>query len=148
MKTKARVLVSTKILAVALTATAGCAPPVGASSASSGPEHSELATVLVPPAPLVASAPPISEAAPQEAARPPADNPTLKALRDELAGVGRDGAMARAAHFRPLCDEGGYPLVGNAAARKGPSYAPSQFCAEVRGGARAGSSAAVTANED
>lgn len=53
------------------------------------------------------------------------------ALRDELADESRDSAMARIAHYRPLCDEDGYPLVGNLA-RKSPTYGPSELCAAVR----------------
>jgi hypothetical protein len=36
-------------------------------------------------------------------------------------------------HFRPLCDEAGYPLVGNMYRKTSePQYQPSAFCAKVR----------------
>jgi hypothetical protein len=120
MKTKYRALATTKILAVALGATAGCAPAVDAPAATSEPERGEVVTVVVPVQ---------SSAAPQ--ARPsPEDDPALLALSNELEQVGRDDAMKRIDHFRPLCDKDGYPLVGNLA-RKGPIYGPTAFCAEV-----------------
>lgn len=57
----------------------------------------------------------------------------LLALRDELQKEGREKALARTAHYRPLCDKDGYPLVGNVF-RKTPErqYQPSELCAEVR----------------
>jgi hypothetical protein len=71
-----------------------------------------------------------SSAAPQ--ARPsPEDDPALLALSNELEQAGRDAAMKRIDHFRPLCDKDGYPLVGNLA-RKGPTYGPLAFCGELR----------------
>ncbi len=158
MKTKTRVLVTTKLLAVALTATAGCAPTTGAPPASTGADHVEIAPVsasvqgssAAPPAPQAAAelntpstaaptalpaSPP--QSVPQSAAGlapgspSPADNAALVALRSELDRAGHEAAMARVAHFRPLCDKDGYPLVGNLV-RKVPSYGPTKFCASVR----------------
>ena len=154
MKTKTRVLVTTKLLAVAFTATAGCAPTTGAPPASTGAGHVEIAPVsgsvqgtsAAPPAPQAAAelntpstaAPTAAPASPPQSvpqnapgSPSPADNAALVALRDELDSAGHDAAMARVAHFRPLCDKDGYPLVGNLV-RKGPSYGPARFCASVR----------------
>jgi hypothetical protein len=57
----------------------------------------------------------------------------LVALRNELDTQTEAGALARRAHFRPLCDKDGYPLVGNLI-RKGSSagYGPDAFCAAIR----------------
>lgn len=155
MKTKTRVLVTTKLLAVAFTAAAGCAPTTGAPPASTGADHVEIAPVsasvqgtsAAPPAPQAAAtelntpaaAAPTSplQSVPQGAAgrdpgsSSPENNRALVALRDELGSAGHDAAMARVAHFRPLCDKDGYPLVGNLV-RKGPNYGPAKFCASVR----------------
>jgi hypothetical protein len=63
-----------------------------------------------------------------------ADN-TLMALRAELVATPAKDALARVAHFRPLCDKDGYPLVGNVASggkSAGNGLQPSQFCASVR----------------
>lgn len=155
MKPKTRVLVTTKLLAVAITAAAGCAPTTGVPAASSGADHVEIAPVsasvqgtsAAPPAPQAAAtelntpaaaaptSPPPS--VPQSAAGrapgspSPEDNAALVALRNELDIAGHEAAMARVAHFRPLCDKDGYPLVGNLV-RKGPTYGPTKFCASVR----------------
>lgn len=52
-------------------------------------------------------------------------------LRDELLETPQPQAMERMDHFRPLCDDAGYPLVGNVAT-KSVGMQPSQFCSEVR----------------
>jgi hypothetical protein len=57
-------------------------------------------------------------------------DPKLLALRDELGTEDRASALAKAAHFRPLCDKDGYPLVGNVNRKAGVE--PSAFCADVR----------------
>src|SRR5215470_10433779 len=65
---------------------------------------------------------------------PPPDASAPRALlhlRSELFNTGRDGARAQMAHFRALCDDDGYPLVGNLA-NKANLYQPSAFCADVR----------------
>jgi hypothetical protein len=145
MKTKRRVLATTKILAVAaLTATAGCAPTMAAPAATA---HPEVVTVIVPaqgasqpepsPQPVEAVAvvaasadvtPP--EAAPAAPPRPQED-PALQALRRDLERAGRNAALTQIERFRPLCDGQGYPLVGNLV-RKMPVYGPAAFCAELR----------------
>ena len=160
MKMKSRILVTTKILAVALGAASGCAPTTGAPAATSGQEVAEKATGDMP-APAASEAPvaatttagtttvgapgdsagtaaqSASPSAAQGAANPgsaPASaesNAVLVALRDELDSAGPDGAMKQIARFKPLCDKEGYPLVGNLV-RKGPSYGPTAFCAAVR----------------
>ena len=58
----------------------------------------------------------------------------LIALRSELVETPAAEALARMDYFRPICDEAGYPLVGNLA-NKGPAAGtlqPSAFCTEVR----------------
>jgi len=66
--------------------------------------------------------------------RPPADDaakPELLKLRAELFHSTEDAAKKQLAHFRPLCDAEGYPLVGNIAT-KGERFQPSELCAIVR----------------
>ena len=57
----------------------------------------------------------------------------LLGLRSELIQTAKPDAVGQTAHFRPICDVAGYPLVGNVA-NKGPAlgYQPSEFCAELR----------------
>jgi hypothetical protein len=57
--------------------------------------------------------------------------PDLVSLRSELVETAQATALTEMPHFRPLCDDQGYPLVGNVAA-KVVGYQPSEFCAEVR----------------
>jgi len=79
------------------------------------------------------SQPTVAADRPTASATPAASNPppNLPTLQQELATAGRDKALAAAAHYRPLCDADGYPLVGNLT-RKMPDYQVSAFCAEVR----------------
>lgn len=66
---------------------------------------------------------------------PPPDAKVKKALlvlRGKLLATPRREARAQRATFRPLCDQWGYPLVGDVAAGKGEAYQPSELCAEVR----------------
>lgn len=61
------------------------------------------------------------------------EDPKLLQLRDEMFGMKREDAFAKAAHFRPMCDKDGYPLVGNLSTKspdQGPQ--PSEMCAEIR----------------
>ena len=109
-----RVLRTTKILAVALVATPAC------SKTEARPDPPPVS-----PAPVASAASVVREAG--------AEDPKLLPLRDELYATKRDAAFANVGHFRPLCDEDGYPLVGNLArkaADQGPP--PSELCAEVR----------------
>jgi hypothetical protein len=67
-------------------------------------------------------------------AKPPPDDKAPEALielRSELFEAGKDQALKQMPRFRALCDEDGYPLVGNAV-RKNEVFQPSQFCAAVR----------------
>ena len=75
------------------------------------------------------------------AAPPPADDAVerqLLLLRSELALTTPAEIMTKQAHFRPLCDKDGYPLVGNVARKAAPPEgedalaAPSGFCAALR----------------
>lgn len=64
---------------------------------------------------------------------PPADAKVSRALLDLRAAMmnsGRDKALADIARFRPLCDQDGYPLVGNLVGKT--VYQPSEFCSDVR----------------
>ena len=102
-----RVLATTKVLAVAaLAAVPACTKPepspITADNAGAG----------------VASAVPITTDA-------RAEDPKLVALRDELDAMKRGDALAKVEHFRPLCDEAGFPLVGNLA-RKAPEDSPTK----------------------
>jgi hypothetical protein len=87
-----------------------------------------IATVL-----LLSSAAATAAASP---APPPPDakvSKDLLALRGKLLGTPRAEARTGATKFRALCDQWGYPLVGNVAS-KGDVYQPSELCADVRRG--------------
>ena len=147
---KPRALKTYKILAVALAA-AGCTKAVGPDPSTEPTAepitHEAQAKKAADPAPAEAVNAPGSPAHATDVpsataiAAPPADrplsnDPALIALRGQLSGTGRVGALANVAHFRPLCDKDGYPLVGNVMMGKGhdPSnqYQPSAFCGEIR----------------
>jgi len=108
-----RALTTTKVLSVAIAMMPGCTksdvhPDPGASVASARADA---------PAPSAARA----------------DDPKLLALRTELGALDRNEAEKQIAHFRPLCDENGYPLVGNLQRKApNPELLPSEVCAEVR----------------
>ncbi len=51
------------------------------------------------------------------------------ALARELADESLEGALANRAHYRCLCDDAGYPLVGNINAK---GTTASQFCGALR----------------
>ena len=96
--------------------------------------HRIVVTWLLSSATAFADAPPAAHA---PHAPPPADGHAtarLLALREELAAVATDAEMtAKLAHFRPLCDADGYPLVGNIITKgDGPKMKPSKLCAVVR----------------
>lgn len=145
---------TTKILAVALSASTmvGCA--TAAPEPKSPAPVAEVAEVSAPaeaaPTPDVAFATETSPAPAETEATPPAAEKGLAAvpgeqpkqatkaqlatLRGELIAAGRVGATTQRARFRPLCDADGYPLVGNLV-RKGDDsadYQPSAFCTDVR----------------
>jgi hypothetical protein len=66
-------------------------------------------------------------------AKPPPDAEAPAALielRSELFEAGEQ-SLQQIPRFRALCDDEGYPLVGNVV-RKNNVFQPSQFCAAVR----------------
>jgi hypothetical protein len=156
---KPRVLKTYKILAVALTATAGCATTSGASPEPARTESAPVVVVPasdpvqapqeVAPAPQPTSIAPVATvSAPAAKAEAPApaqvnaaperhmsNDPKLLALGSEIQYTQRDKVVANLARFKPLCDKDGYPLVGNMA-RKGPpiGFQPSAFCEGLRTG--------------
>src|SRR5262249_10420891 len=101
-----RVLVTQKILAVALTATAGGSTATG----NDTPPRPVPGADNPAAARAAAAAQPPRETPPN---RPMSDDPALLALRGKLAGKPRAEVLANPAPFRPLCDKDGYPLVGN-----------------------------------
>jgi hypothetical protein len=138
---KPRTLQTFKILAVAAAA-AGCARAVGTEI---GPEPVQPAAPTQPVATAEevrtpAPAPPASPdqqapAEPSPRPLPPGPEPAaLVALRSELRQAGPEKALQQTAHFRPLCDGDGYPLVGNVGSSKAApvAYGPSAFCSKVR----------------
>lgn len=56
----------------------------------------------------------------------------LQILNNELSTNALREALTRLEHFRPLCDQAGYPLVGNIVSKTGETATASQFCSEVR----------------
>ena len=88
--------------------------------------HKLLSIVLLSSSPAGAW-PSGPQAPPADAAAPPA----LLALRGALIQAGRDKAQAELARFRALCDQDGYPLVGNLVGKRNV-YQPSEFCGDVR----------------
>lgn len=58
---------------------------------------------------------------------PSVDPKALEPLNQELTTKTLDQAVADRDHFSPLCDENGYPLVGNIASKGGATA--SEFCA-------------------
>ncbi len=127
---KRRIPTTITLLAVAITASTGCsrasAPSPNTQVTAEAPPPAPTATALEPPAP--------SAQALVAPSRPEVDNRELHPLRDELLGAKPSQVIAGAAHFRPLCDNDGYPLVGNVAPGKSMHQVtqPSAFCATVR----------------
>lgn len=95
---------------------------------------SATSAVHAEPTPPAAPAQPQSEGAKRTRPRsPPPDAQApaaLLALRSELKDTALNVALQQP-RFRPLCDEDGYPLVGNIAS-KGTFTQPSAYCASVR----------------
>jgi hypothetical protein len=89
--------------------------------------------ILVPI--LLLSATPMSSPPPDDRV-----SPALIELRSQLFEAGEEGARRDMPRFRALCDEAGFPLVGNAV-RKGKLYQPSQYCTAVRQATKGKSSA-------
>jgi hypothetical protein len=116
-RVKPRTVVTTKILSVASVALAACASQAPPPDREPPPKPTQ--TAHEPP-----QVPPDKDA-----------RPDLLLLRAELDQAGRANALARAEHFRPLCDADGYPLVGNIARKHEPgtdSFGPTAFCAAIR----------------
>jgi hypothetical protein len=86
-----------------------------------------LLTILLLSSSPAGACPPAAHAPPDDAHAPRA----LIDLRWGLMNAGRDKAQADVARFRPLCDQDGYPLVGNLVEKR-TMYQPSEFCREVR----------------
>ena len=160
---KPRIVRAHQILAIALsTGAAACAPGVGATSGgAAGPPTAAPELVVASPEPppqatpglaetaspvaavalaetvvdvaaagaALAGSVPVADSPPQPA---PAEDPRLVALREELL-LESGGGPSRVARFRPLCDDDGYPLVGNVVRGKSGPAQPSAFCANVRG---------------
>lgn len=109
-----RALTTTKVLTVALLSNVGCSKP----------------QVQADP-PSAAVAPATATAATSTSEPTKVEDPKLVALRTELEDSMREDVMKQLAHYRPLCDQDGYPLVGNLA-RKSPGMEPSELCSEIR----------------
>ena len=106
-----RALTTTKILSVAFAIAplaTGCTKP----EVHADPAPSASATTPDPPKGQI-------------------DREKLHALQDELGALSREDALKKIDHFRPLCDDKGYPLVGNLQ-RKSLDLPPSELCAEIR----------------
>lgn len=57
----------------------------------------------------------------------------LNTLLAQMLDAPKADVDAQTSHFRPLCDDLGYPLVGNVQRKGSPEgYQPSEFCAQVR----------------
>lgn len=125
-----RTVVAYPILALAMTGV-GCTRPPNEAQ----PAQGETVAAVAAPTGSGTSAEPAASSAPASVPsdRAMSTDAALLALRDELQKEGREKALARTAHYRPLCDKDGYPLVGNVF-RKTPErqYQPSELCAEVR----------------
>jgi hypothetical protein len=157
---KPRVLATQKILVAVVTATAAAAVGCVGPTTEPTPATADSMAFEVPaqaPAPpaqptqaaphqpeLLPAAATVSAPAPTEAAsevqvvsankKPiePEHDSKLHRLREELFDL-RDEkqVLAQKAHFRPLCDADGYPVVGNVM-RKASGYQASRFCAAIR----------------
>ncbi len=147
---KARIIITTKILAVAAASAVGCAPkgepgaPVVADTAQSpenrgpggaarggdgaagtrGTGPTEAVAGTDDPAALdaaLAGALGPGALAPGAAKVPPEEKIKLMKLQFALSEMLVEEALAQAPRFRPLCDAQGYPLVGNVARKGGDS---------------------------
>ncbi len=93
-----------------------------------GTTVAELCNAMNPPASKAdASAPPTTT---PDAGPPPASGCDLTALNTELSYTGLDDAVTQRAHFRCLCDDKGYPLVGNLNGKV--ITTASQFCGTLK----------------
>lgn len=60
------------------------------------------------------------------------DPAKLDQLNQELAFNSLESAMKNRAHFAPLCDAFGYPLVGNVVSKAPPQTTAAEFCTAIR----------------
>jgi hypothetical protein len=65
---------------------------------------------------------------------PQIETTQLEPLNRELAATTLADALSRKTHFAPLCDDHGYPLVGNIVSKSDPAATASNFCAALRNG--------------
>ncbi len=61
----------------------------------------------------------------------PEEQRELEPLAAELNQTPMRSAMGNRSHFAPLCDENGYPLVGNVYGKVPPETTVAEFCAEL-----------------
>jgi len=132
-----RTIITSKILAVAVVSAVGCNRPAGAPAVMQAnvPASAPASPGTGGTGPSVASAVSMqaSPIAPNTGGRArAAEDPALAALRDELLPKSRDEAFASLAHYRPLCDREGFPLVGNVVRKTPSNYKPSEFCSDLR----------------
>ena len=86
-------------------------PVPAVSQKGTGTTVAELCNAMNPPGSKYdAGTPPTTKA---DAGPPPASGCDLNALNTELSYIVLDEAVTQRAHFRCLCDDKGYPLVGN-----------------------------------
>ena len=119
---------SSRALAPTTTATRVPTPDLAAASNPSAAEPvAALELVSTPPAPPRAPAPTTPPAV-----KPDREQPEeILHLRSELYRADRGELAAHHARFRALCDEHGYPVVGNVAS-KSMRHDVSGFCEDVR----------------
>ncbi len=136
---KPRVLTTQKILVAVVTATAavGCARPAAEPTPTTAESVSTQVSLEPVAAPIEITPSPtevaseVQHASTTDAAPEPKTDTKIYALAGELYALDQGRALAQKAHFRPLCDAEGFPVVGNVM-RKAPGYPVSSFCAAVR----------------
>lgn len=125
------------ILAVAFSAsTVACGGATDTTVGHPGQQQSaaqgEAATSTTGPAEEGASQKNEEQAGTAPAPTPPDPAPAAcdrDALNEELTMMTTDGAVAKHEHFRCLCDDEGYPLVGNINSKGATA---SSFCTAIR----------------
>lgn len=142
---KARVITTRKILvATVAAAAAGCSrpaveiTPATAEAVRTAPEGATRSSTVAEPSPPRPEPPP-QEASPAEVAPPElamAETVSREEERQRLVGelvpLTATQALARLEHFRPLCDDEGFPLVGNVMRKAPVETQPSELCGLVR----------------
>ena len=91
-------------------------------AAAPAPAPAVATTVMAVPAPVTASSAPASTLGPDQ----------LQRLARELRDTDPEQVPAQLAHFRPLCDAQGFPLVGNLATKSVNPGGVTSFCADIR----------------